>query len=163
MADYGLIETGGGDIRYTDLAKMILHGEEEEIGKAKEKAVRNVPLFAEIFDRYGVNFTEDQLRLFLREKAGVDISEVATLAGEIGRLMKKASLYLTPAPGPGRKTSPSEEPSMIDLVEGYGSVKTAFGNIKIVNKATLNLARQLLDVLEGQIEEEKPSSRQPPA
>jgi hypothetical protein len=93
---YGLIETGDGNIRYTELAKKILHGELEEQEQAKAQAARNVELFAEVYDRYGANFTDEQLRIFLREKAVVDISEAGHLALEIGKILKKVVLYLRP-------------------------------------------------------------------
>ncbi len=151
MAMYGLIETGGGDIQYTELAKTILHDEPNEIEQAKQKAVRSVPIFAEVYDRYGANFTEEQLRLFLRDKAAVNIAQVAETASEVGRLLKKVSPYLT-VRGPGERRLPERpEKAMIDLVEAYGTVTTAFGSIKIINADTLELARKLLDVLQGQI------------
>src|SRR5438132_3519440 len=66
MADYGLVDTGSGQIRITDLGEKILFGEPDEQRKAKETAVRKVLLFADIYDRFGPNVTDEQLRLFLR-------------------------------------------------------------------------------------------------
>lgn len=102
MAIYDLIETGSGDIRYTDLAQKILHGEPEEIAEARNTAVRKVQLFADIFDKYGPAVTQDQLRLFLRETAVVDISEASNLAIAVGKLFKSCVQYLRPLK-PGQK------------------------------------------------------------
>lgn len=96
MSTYKLVETGSGEIRYTELAKEILHGRPHEIEKAKEKAVRNVILFADIYDKFGANPTEDQLYNFLKIKANVDVSEANSLALEIGKLFNKVAKYLKP-------------------------------------------------------------------
>jgi len=96
MAMYKLIETGEGEIRFTDLAKNILHGEADEKADAKAKAVRNVILLGDIYDTYGSNPTDEQLRVFLRTKANVDISEASQLASEVGKLFKKVANYLRP-------------------------------------------------------------------
>ncbi|GKS67095.1 hypothetical protein YTPLAS73_06420 [Nitrosarchaeum sp.] len=89
MAMYGLIETGYGDIRYTDLAEKILFGKTEEQIEGKNKAVRNVKLFDDIFERYGTDPTTDQLRHILREKANVPISMEAKIAQDVGNSFKK--------------------------------------------------------------------------
>jgi hypothetical protein len=102
MGMYSLIETGEGTIRYTDLAKTILHGEPNEIAEGKEKAVRSIALFSDIYDRFGSNFTDDQLRLFLREKAAVDIAEANRLAIEVGKILKRDVQFLG-ATNAGRK------------------------------------------------------------
>lgn len=91
---FGLAETGGGEIRYTELAKKILFGESEEIPKAKAEAVRKITLLGEIYDKYGANFTDDQLRLFLKDRAVVDIAEANSLAQTVGKLLKKHLDYL---------------------------------------------------------------------
>lgn len=91
---YGLAETGDGYIRYTDLAQKILFGQDLEKEQLKNKSVRNVRLFADIYDRYGDNPTDEQLRLFLREKAEVEISKEGKTAEEVGKLFKKNVVYL---------------------------------------------------------------------
>ncbi len=95
-AIYGLIETGDGSIRYTDIIKGILHGSSEEVRENKEKAVRHVKLFADIIDRYGPHPSNDQIRIFLREKALVDISEAKSVTEAVSKLLKKVSGYVTP-------------------------------------------------------------------
>lgn len=96
---YGLAETGDGYIRYTDLAQKILFGRELEKEELKNKAVRNVRLFSEIYERYGNNPDDEQLRLFLREKANVDISKEGKIAEEVGKLFKKNVVYMKPIGG----------------------------------------------------------------
>jgi len=156
MAEYGLVETGNGQIQYTDLAKGILFGEPPDQAQGKQKAVRSVPIFADIYDRYGSNCTDEQLRLFLRDKASVDISKVGDTATELGKLYRKVVNYLGT---PTEAKAPSQpRTGMIDLVEGYGSVTTAFGTIKVLNSATLEIARKLLDAIEAEMKKEEARS-----
>lgn len=93
---YGLVETGDGEIRYTDLAKLILHGDEGERDAAKNKAARNIILFADIFDKFGSNPDEKNLKHFLRERAEVDIAEANSLSVTVGKLFKKVGNYIQP-------------------------------------------------------------------
>lgn len=104
MAMYRLIETGGGEIRWTDLAKQIVHGKGDEATKAKEQATRNITLFGDIFDKFGPNFTDDNLRLFLKDNATADIAEANTLAPVVGKLLKRHTQYLTPTKSGGGET-----------------------------------------------------------
>ncbi len=99
MAMFGLIETGEGDIRYTELAQKILFGEAKEKEELKNKAVRNVRMLGEIYDRFGDNPTTENLRHFLREKAEVHISKEESLASEVGKLLKKVVQHLKPVGG----------------------------------------------------------------
>jgi hypothetical protein len=101
MADYGLVDTGGGQIRITDLGERVVFGEGDEKRKAMEEAVRNVLLFADIFQRYNGVPSDEQVHHFLREKAQVPIAEAKPLIGKIGNLLKKNLPYLTTAPGGG--------------------------------------------------------------
>ncbi|MDG6967644.1 MAG: hypothetical protein JRN58_09965 [Nitrososphaerota archaeon] len=95
MAMFHLVDTGGGEIRWTDLAKQIVHGKGDEITMAKEQATRNVALFGDIFEKFGANFTDDNLRLFLKDNATADIAEANSLAPVVGKLLKKHTQYLT--------------------------------------------------------------------
>jgi hypothetical protein len=103
MATYKLVDTGGGRVIYTDLAKKILHGLDKDKEVAKSQAARNIILFADIYDKFGASPTTEQLYRFLQDKANVDISEANHLAKEIGKLFNKVAIYL--------KTDASEVPA----------------------------------------------------
>ena len=94
MAMYKLVDTGGGQIIYTELAKKILHGLEEDKEQAKAQAVRNIILFADIYDKFKTTPTQEQLYHFLKDKANVDISEVNRISKEISKLFNKVVRYL---------------------------------------------------------------------
>jgi len=163
LSMFDLVDTGGGEIRYTDLAKTILFGEKDQIPKAMEEAVRKINLFAEVYDKYGANFTDDQLRLFLKDKAVVDIAEANSLAQTVGKSLKSHLKYLTPRDG-GEKKPVSEhvDHAGADLTVGQGTLTTPFGTIKLLNQATLDLARKLLDVVESQMKEEQKTPKSEP-
>jgi hypothetical protein len=161
IAMFGLAETGGGEIRYTELAKTILFGESDQKPKAYEEAVRHISLFAEVYDKYGANFTEDQLRLFLKDKAVVDIAEANSLAQTVGKSLKNHLQYLTPGNGSEKKTmaEPAPAVSSPDVLVGQGTLTTAFGTMKLLNQGSIDLARKILDLVEIQMKEEQKTQK----
>ena len=100
---YGLIETGEGDIRFTDLAQKLLFGTAKEKESLKNQAVRNIRLFAEIVDRFHQSPTEEQLRFFLREKANLEVAKEAKVAEEVGKLFYRNVKYLQSSGGVEKK------------------------------------------------------------
>jgi hypothetical protein len=142
MSQYGLIDTGSGQIRITDLAEQILYGEPQEKTKGTETAVKNVQLFADIYQRFNGIPSDDQVRLYLREKANVAIAEANDLASEVGKLLKKNLPYLTSAPaGGGGETS-----KMTTQTSGMiGKLETAdYGILNIKDEISMDLAINLL-------------------
>ena len=91
---YKLATTGDGYVRYTDLAKKILHGEAFEKAQSKSDAVRNVMLFSDIADQFGKNVTDEQLRIFLRDKANAEIDEANHLSVEVRKLFKSVAQHI---------------------------------------------------------------------
>jgi hypothetical protein len=158
LSQYGLVEAREGEVRITELAKTLIYGEPSEVAKAKAQAVKNIELFRDLYEQYGLSLTDEQLRIFLKEKAYVDVSEVQSLTEKIGKMYKKVALYLSAAEG-GEPTPKVAYPSVGGVGLGekgesssvLGSVVTTFGQIKITDKETLELARRLLDILERQI------------
>jgi len=104
---YGLIQTGGGNVTLTELGKVMMYGEPKEIEQAKSKAVANVELFRDIAQKYGKSPQTEQIRLFLREKANVDVPKAQKLAQNVDTIYKKVSNYISSA---DRLASPSKEP-----------------------------------------------------
>lgn len=107
MEKYGLIQTGGGNITITELGKILIYGEPREIEQAKSKAVANVELFRDIAQKHGKNPQMEQIKLFLREKANIDIAKAQNLAPKIDTIYKKVSNYITSAE---KLAPPSKEP-----------------------------------------------------
>jgi hypothetical protein len=142
MAMYKLIETGGGDIRYTELAKLALHGEPHERANARERAVRNITLLADIYDKLGADVTEEQIRIFLREKAIVEVSEASNLAIAIGKLFKNSVQYLTPLKEGGKRSEGGERMRIgIPTLQLRGS---DYGDITITDELSADFAANII-------------------
>jgi hypothetical protein len=142
MAMYKLIETGGGDIRYTKLAELALLGEPAERADSREKAVRNVTILADIYDKFGPNVTEEQIRIFLREKAIVEVSEASDLAIAIGKLLKSNSQYLKP-PKEGEKPPRGGE-RVTDGIPTLQLRGTDYGDITITDELSADFAAKII-------------------
>jgi len=97
MEKYGLIETGSNNVKITSFGKAILYGEPSEIQQAKKKAVSNIDLFRELYEQYGKDAQQEQIRVFLRQKANVDISKAEKIAKSIDIIYKKVLNYIVPA------------------------------------------------------------------
>lgn len=95
LSMFGLVEAREGDIRITELAKTILYDNSSEAAKARAEAVRNVELFRDLFQQFRENPTDEQIRIFLKQKAYVDIAEVQSLTEKISRLFKSMAPYLS--------------------------------------------------------------------
>lgn len=154
---YGLAETGDGYIRYTDLAQKILFGRELEKEELKNKAVRNVRLFSEIYERYGNNPDDEQLRLFLREKANVDISKEGKIAEEVGKLFKKNVAYIKSGGGENTRMSTITTGSAL---KGNVAFTVTASNLRIDVDSPLKieLVKTLLKHAEKQFEPKQESS-----
>ena len=136
---YGLIQTGGGNITITDLGKLAMFGEPKEVEHAKSKAAANVELFSEIASQYGKNPQLDQVTVFLRQKANVDIAKARKISPRVYKIYKKVANYITsakklaPTPkgsdsmllGIGRRDKPMEPSTKSELL------KIEFGDVYI--------------------------------
>ncbi|MEM4474488.1 MAG: hypothetical protein QXY75_05885 [Candidatus Bathyarchaeia archaeon] len=136
LAMYGLIEYRNGSIEITDLAKKILFGAPDEIAAAKRNAVRNIQLFADIFDQYGASVTEEQLRVFLRDKALVDMPKIPELIEEISKIYKKVVPYLVPPEKtkvqiPSIEVAERKEAVIVPEVPGAKALSVRYGEYNI--------------------------------
>lgn len=159
MAMYKLVDTGAGQIIYTDLAKKILHGLSKEQEESKAQAARNVMLFADLYDKFGASPSDEQIQLFLRDKANVDIAEANRIAKEVSKLFKKVVGYLqtnaseTPAKDDGGEKRVITEQK--DIQSGVLTENFRLGDgleIKLPKENTVaawNKAKRALDIILG--------------
>jgi hypothetical protein len=174
MEKYGLIQTGGGDVTVTELGKILMYGELKEIDQAKSKAVANVELFRDIAQKYGKNPQIEQIKLFLREKANVDLAVAQKLAQNVDTIYKKVSNYITSAE---KLAPPSKEPMarVPDLGPSTGRsdmfmqpeqsktelLKIQFGDVYIQvpsdssSLESIKLAKDALEFMENRLKEKK--------
>jgi hypothetical protein len=105
MEKYGLIETGKKNVTVIALGKSILFGEASEKEQSKKKAVSRIDLFRELYEQFGKEVTQEQIRAFLRQKGNVDISKVEKMAENIATIYKKVAKYIIPA----KKLAPTSD------------------------------------------------------
>jgi hypothetical protein len=170
MEKYGLIQTGGGNVTITELGKILMYGEPKEIEQGKSKAVANVELFREIAQKYGKTPQVEQVKLFLREKANVDVTKAQKMAKNIDTIYKKVSNYITsaeqlvaPAKEPMQRVSslgPSTGRSDVSIQPEQGKtelLKIQFGDVYIQvpsdasSLESIKLAKDALEFMEQRL------------
>ena len=158
---YGLADVGGGNIRVNDLGQLTFAGETHEKGEAMNRAVRNVKLFGDLYDRFGVNVTDDKIRLFLRERANVPPTEANSLALEIGKLLKKNMPYLTTAKAGGeRRIEPASAGGRTVIESGSWELLTdSYGALRITDDISADFAVKAIQKFKERFQ----TQRQPPA
>jgi len=143
MSSYGLIETGKGRVTTTNLAEQIMYGGPEEQRKGRERSVRTVRVFDEIYRKFGGQPSDEQLRIFLSEKAGVNTLASESLAAEIGRLLTKNAVHVLP---PGARAQPSELAVPSSSMEPVGRLEMSdYGILNIRDEISMDLAIDLLE------------------
>ena len=96
MQNYGLVETGGGQIKVTELGKRVAYETEPRmLEQAKAEAVSRVDMFRDYYAQYGTDVTEEKVKVFLRAKAQADVAEIGRIAPGISKLLKSNLHYLT--------------------------------------------------------------------
>jgi hypothetical protein len=174
MEKYGLIQTGGGNVTITELGKILMYGEPKEVEQARSNAVANVELFREIAQKYGKAPQVEQIKLFLREKANVEVDKAQKLAKNIDTIYKKVSNYITSAE---KLAPPSKEP--MSRVQSLGPslgrsdtfmqpeqgktelLKIQFGDVYIQvpsdasSLESIKLAKDALEFMEQRLREQK--------
>jgi hypothetical protein len=147
LSDYGLAETGAQQVRITDLGDRVLYGEDDERRRAIHQAVMRVSLFREIYSRYGRSPADEQIRVFLRDRANMDPGEIAEVAVDIGKIFKRDSTYILGAENSDQesvKTGPSETYTMSDL-KGVIEIRPSTGLPYVIPLDDYDVAKQLVE------------------
>lgn len=96
MAGYGLIDTGGNEIKVTDLGEAAIFGDSNESYSAKIDAVKRADLLREIYAKFGPIPSDEQVRAFLRQDAQVELAKIPGFLEKVTRLLKQMSQYAAP-------------------------------------------------------------------
>ena len=132
MEMYGLIETGEGQIKLTDLAKKIIYAiTPEEAEREKGEAVRKIGLFVDIYEMYGENPSDVQLRAFLRDKAGVEPEKIAKITPQISKVFKRVVSYLKVAAVTPTSMGVEEEKVTGKAIKPEEVEELRFGDVRI--------------------------------
>lgn len=160
MEKYGLIQTGGGKLKITELGKLALYGTPTEIEQARFRAVTQINLFRELKQQYGDNVSIEQMKAFLRQKALVDIAEAQKIAPKAAAIYKKVSNYITSAEKPSVAPTPSIEgvgrrDFMQSEIDKGQSLKIQYGDVYIQippnDLKAIDLAREALEFMAERI------------
>lgn len=86
LRKYGLIDGRGSETRLSELAKKVLapHNKREE-GEALKEMIFNIPLWKDIYDKYGVNLPSD-FGSALQNITNADRLEVDALKDQVSKL-----------------------------------------------------------------------------
>jgi len=96
MKNYGLADTGGGEIRLTELGRRVAYEKDQKLlEEAKAEAVSHVDLFRDYYAQHGTDVTEDKVGVFLRAKAQADVEEISKNTGGIIKLLKSNLHYMS--------------------------------------------------------------------
>ncbi len=161
MAMYKLVDTGEGQVRYTELAKKILHGLSEEQSEARSHAARNVILFADLYDKFGASPSDEQIHHFLRDKANVDIADASSIAKDVSKLFKKLAGYLKPVTDAKIETdNGGDNDRMMNTLDGSQKSDTwilisPYGKTEIKDRISFVAATTLLSALEEKYPKDK--------
>lgn len=155
---YGLL-SGRGGVNLTSIAERIANPAPgtDERKEAMGEAWNHVDLFSRLYERLDGEPPDDDLWYHLVEVTDVERSEAKDKAGRIKRLYSNGLQYVSAVKSSeeeesAERASRSEnednvEAQMTENVDA--SIKTRdFGEIKIRDQDTLELARNLLDLLE---------------
>jgi hypothetical protein len=164
MEKYGLVETGRGNIRMTNLGKEAIYGSPTEREDARHQAVSRISLLVELFSQFGSNITEEQIRAFLRQKANIDVEKAQRQAELVYKIYKKVANYITPTKLPEQdKIEPADtgrSESVIAPTEIKSQVlKIQFGDVYIQippdDLKAISMAKGALEFMENRIKNEK--------
>jgi len=97
-----LIE-GKAKFRVTDLAVKATFGTNEECATALDAAVKNVPLWKAIIDKWGTSIPVETFYIDLAEMAGIGRSESKTEADKVRKLFMEDARYLLPVNQPVKR------------------------------------------------------------
>lgn len=109
---YGLIE-GRGAVRISEIGKHITFGTDEQKSDAIKKAVLNIPLWSELYSKFGANLPSDNFWAQLAKIAILEAPEAQRAEEQVRKAYLDDIRYLPPEGG--KKTEPKgnvEQPSI---------------------------------------------------
>jgi hypothetical protein len=106
LRTYGLIE-GRGAVRVSELGKKMTFGTPEEKSEATRKVILGIPLWNELFVKFGVNLPTDNFWAHLAKIAGLEAPEAQRVSEQVRKAYLDDIHYL-PQTG-GEKIEPADK------------------------------------------------------
>jgi len=119
LRTYGLIE-GRGTVRVSEIGKKITFGQSEEKAEATRKVILGIPLWNELFAKFGVNLPTDNFWAQLAKIAGLEAPEAQRVSEQV-RKAYLADIHYLPQTG-GKKIEPTDkekEPEKVGDTETF--------------------------------------------
>jgi hypothetical protein len=107
---YGLIE-GRGAVKVSEIGKKITFGTDEEKSEAIKKAILNIPLWSDLYAKFGVNLPSDNFWAQLSKIAVVEAPEAQRVAEQVRKAYLEDIRYLPKTEG--KKVEPKDNLSSI--------------------------------------------------
>jgi hypothetical protein len=151
LKSFGLVE-GRGRIRVTELGfRLAYPRSHREYLEAYERAVRNIPLWRQLLDQFGLELPSDgKVVELVRQATGLGLREVTARLEEVRQ-------YFLQDTEPLRRAR-AEPEGQVQPTGEVGLEEIRMGHIRLVLKPTLEdvaMARKLLDLFEGRIRERR--------
>jgi len=152
MRLYGLLEPRG--IKATPLAMKLTFGTEQEKQEAIEKAILNVPLWKELYDRFGTELPETNFWVQLQKITGVDHLEAQKYAETVRKAYLEDISHLRRVEQRGG-TMPSSEIYTQPSIQTINIQAGAFRQTIPFTREGIELAKGFLDLLKSQLTEKE--------
>lgn len=156
MRLYGLLEQRG--LKATPLAERLTYGTEEEKQEAINKAILNIPLWKELYSRFGVELPESNFWVQLQRITGLDPLEAQKHADSIRKAYLDDVSHIKAREKPelgGR----GEMPSGIDISVSTINIQAGqFSQTIPYTKEGIELAKGFLDLLGKQLKTKEETS-----
>lgn len=107
---YGLIE-GRGAVKVSEIGKKITFGTDEEKSEAMKKAILNIPLWSDLYAKFGANLPSDNFWAQLSKIAVVEAPEAQRVAEQVRKAYLEDIRYLPKMEG--KKTEHPDNPPPI--------------------------------------------------
>jgi hypothetical protein len=102
---YGLIE-GRGAVRVSEIGKNITFGTDEEKTDATKKAILSIPLWSDLYAKFGATLPPENFWAHLRELAAIEAPEAQRVSEEVRKAYLEDIRYLPRTEG--KKLEPKE-------------------------------------------------------
>lgn len=158
MRLYGLLESRA--IKATPLAEKLTYGTEQEKQEAINKAFMNVPLWRELFNKFGVELPESNFWVQLQRITGLDPLDAQKYADFVRKAYLDDISHIKPKKEE-KKMPTAEVGAEIDTSTAIsagvlGRLETAeYGTFIFKDKGSIAVARKILDLIENKLKAEK--------
>lgn len=152
MRMYGLIDIVTGKVRVTELGRKLSSPEVKISEMVKIQIVKKIPLFRDLYEKYGREINENKLIEFLVEAAGASREKAEKNAKKILSVYRSALPYLEKEERVGveKETLDRLEPEVGTLKIIVETPDLKLTKIYPFNPESIELAKKLLESLKEQ-------------